>query len=224
VTRKVTDMPRHLRPREKLVSLGPEGLSDTELLMILLGSGSSKRPVRRVARDLRGVMSRSVANLSLEQILAVKGVGPAKAATILSALELARRRSVTGAVRVRQPRDILPLVNHLKNHPQENFVAISLNGNHEVLNTRVVTIGLANFCQVHPREVFADLLLDRATSAIVAHNHPSGNLEPSDEDIAVTQRLQQSARILGIKLLDHVLFSGSGYVSLRERYAHAFAS
>lgn len=112
--------------------------------------------------------------------------------------------------------DVLPLIQHFSDRKQEHFTAISLNGANEVLNVRIVTIGLVNQSQVHPREVFADALTDRASAIIVAHNHPSGNLTPSMEDIEVTKRIKEAGKILGLKLLDHIIFSTKGSYSFKE--------
>ena len=218
----VSELAEHDRPREKLESLGPEGLSDYELLMILIGSGGRGRSVTRIAADLLARIQSCSGPVSLEVVSEVLGIGKAKGSLIVAALEFARRRFAAGGIKIRQPQDILPYVHQLKSHAQENFVTISLNGNHEVIQVRVVTIGLANFCQVHPREVFADVITDRATALIVAHNHPSGNLEPSQEDLSLTKRLVQASRILGIKLLDHVIFTNAGCVSLRDSYLDHF--
>lgn len=218
----VSEIAEQERPREKLESIGPEGLSDYELLMILIGSGGRGRSVTQIAADLLVRIQSCSGPITLAAVSEVAGIGTAKGSLIVAALEFARRRFAVGGSKIRQPQDILPYVHHLKSHAQENFVTISLNGNHEVINVRVVTVGLANFCQVHPREVFADVITDRATALIVAHNHPSGNLQPSQEDLNLTKRLVQAARILGIKLLDHVIFTNTGYISLRDNYLDHF--
>ena len=196
--------------------LGQSQLSDQELLAILLGSGGQGRDVMSLASMLTALTDRKNLDLSVEDICAVPGIGAAKACALLAALEFARRRITGDGVKIREPSDVIPLVTHLADRKQETFIAISLNGAHEVLATRVVTIGLANICQIHPREVFADALTDRACAVIVAHNHPSGDPTPSAEDIKATQRLQEAALVLGLKLLDHIIFSRRGYRSLKE--------
>jgi len=112
--------------------------------------------------------------------------------------------------------DVLPLIQHYGDRKQEHFLCISINGANEVMNIRVVTIGLINKSQVHPREVFADVIAERASAVIVAHNHPNGDLVPSNEDIAITKRLKESATVLGISLLDHIIFNNKGYYSFVE--------
>jgi DNA repair protein RadC len=220
---KVLDLPRHKRPREKIAEMGAQSLSDVELLMVLLGSGTRGRPVHKVARSLRSLLLQQPGEPSFERVSEVRGVGAAKAASLLAAFELARRKFNPEHVLVRKPADILPLVHDLRARKQEHFVVISLNGNHGVIRTHIVTIGLANFCQVHPREVFAQALVDRATDVVLAHNHPSRSTDPSPEDIAVTKRLCSAAEVLGIKVLDHVVFGAVGYTSIRALHPDIFA-
>ncbi|MCI0480903.1 MAG: JAB domain-containing protein, partial [Candidatus Dadabacteria bacterium] len=149
-------------------------------------------------------------------LLEIKGIGAAKAAQLCAALEYARRRFCPSKKRIERPSDVLPVVGHFQDRPAEHFLSLSLNGAHELIALRVVTIGLINRTIVHPREVFADPIQDRATSIVVCHNHPSGNLEPSTEDREVTKQLKEAGDILGIKLLDHVIFSNNGYYSFLE--------
>jgi DNA repair protein RadC len=140
----------------------------------------------------------------------------AKAAAVVAALEFSRRRIRPEGVKISFPADVIPLISHYADRKQEHFLCISLNGANEVINSRVVSVGLVNKTQVHPREVFADPITDRASSIIVAHNHPSGELIPSKEDIQVTKQLQSSGEILGIRLADHIIFNKKGYYSFLE--------
>ena len=143
-------------------------------------------------------------------------MGPAKAALIAAAMEFARRRIRPEGLRISFPPDVLPLIRHYADRKQEHFICVSLNGANEVIASRVVSVGLVNKTQVHPREVFADAITDRASAVIVAHNHPSGSLEPSKEDIDITARLKSAGEILGIRLLDHIVFNQKGYHSFLE--------
>jgi len=135
----------------------------------------------------------------------------------VAAFELARRYLLGERPKIRKPQDILPYVQPYIRRKQEYFVCITLNGAGEVIETRVVTVGLLDSAQIHPREVFADALADRAAGVILVHNHPSGNLEPSPEDIAITRRLVEAGKLLGIEVLDHIIISPSGHLSLKER-------
>jgi DNA repair protein RadC len=146
----------------------------------------------------------------------IQGIGPAKAALVSAAFEFVRRRVKPEGLKVTFPVDILPLIQHYGDRKQEHFLCISLNGAHEVLQVRVITIGLVNQSHVHPREVFADVIAERASAVIIAHNHPSGRIEPSREDREITQRLKAAGEILGIDLLDHIVFSHKGYYSFAE--------
>ncbi len=214
--KKIKDLPKNERPREKLLERGPRTLSDAELLAILIGKGTKDRDVLALSRQLIKVVDQKGLELTVEDILDIKGIGTAKAALIVAALEFVRRRVKEEGVRIQSPVDVVPLIQHYANRKQEHFISISLNGANEVMNIRVVTIGLIDKSHVHPREVFADILVERASAVIVAHNHPSGSLTPSREDMAVTKQLKEAGDLLGIKLLDHIIFSHRGYYSFLE--------
>jgi DNA repair protein RadC len=214
--KKVKEMPVFNRPREKLQEKGPKALSDKELLAILLGSGTQTHDVLTLAGKILKVLDDTSANPTLEQLQSIDGIGPAKATTILAALEFARRRIRPEGFKIGLPPDVLPLIQHMADRKQEHFLCISLNGAYEVIAVRTVSVGLVNKTQVHPREVFADPLTDRATAIVVAHNHPTGNLTPSKDDIAITRQLKSAGETLGIRLLDHIIFSHKGYYSFLE--------
>lgn len=216
--KKVKEMPAFNRPREKLQEKGAKALSDKELLAILLGSGNQAHDVLTLAGRILKVLDDTSASPTLEQLQSVDGIGPAKASVILAALEFARRRIRPEGFKIGLPPDVLPLIQHLADRKQEHFLCISLNGAYEVIAVRTVSVGLVNKTQVHPREVFADPLTDRATAIIVAHNHPTGNLTPSKDDMAITRQLKSAGETLGIRLLDHIIFSHKGYYSLLENH------
>jgi DNA repair protein RadC len=167
------------------------------------------------AKVLRKVDLRSN-KLDLESLSRIPGMGPAKASRIIAGYELARRCMLSEGSNVREAKDVLPFVQQIRDKQQEYFVCLSLNGANEVIENRVVTVGLLNSNQVHPREVYADPLTDRAASIIVAHNHPSGTLEASPEDIALTDRLARAGKLLGVPLLDHIIVTKTGYLSLKQ--------
>jgi DNA repair protein RadC len=215
--KKLKDLSESERPREKLRAKGPAALSDIELLAILLGSGTKTGDVLTVAGRILKVVDGRNDKLSLDELLKIEGVGPAKASLVAAALEFARRRIRPEGLRISFPPDVLPLIRHYADRRQEHFICVSLNGANEVIAARVVSVGLVNKTQVHPREVFADPLTDRASAVIVAHNHPSGSLEPGDEDIETTGRLKSAGEILGIRLLDHIIFNQKGYYSFLEK-------
>ncbi|MDD3111243.1 MAG: DNA repair protein RadC [Methanofollis liminatans] len=214
--KKMRDVPDGDRPREKIAAKGAAALTERELIAAIIGRGVPGRDVLEIARDIEGVIADSGVP-AYADLVDVPGVGAAKACQIAAAFELARRRLTPKEIRISAPTDVLPLVRHLADRKQEYFICISLNGAGEVIGNREVTKGLINYSPVHPREVFADVLTDRATSVIFVHNHPSGSLEPSREDIAMTGQLVAAAGILGIRVLDHIIVSRKGHVSMRER-------
>lgn len=214
--KKMRDVPDGDRPREKIAAKGAAALTERELIAAIIGRGVAGRDVLEIARDIEGVIADSGVP-AYADLVGVPGVGAAKACQIAAAFELARRRLTPEEIRISAPTDVLPLVRHLADRKQEYFICISLNGAGEVIGNREVTKGLINYSPVHPREVFADVLTDRATSVIFVHNHPSGSLEPSREDIAMTGQLVAAAGILGIRVLDHIIVSRKGHVSMRER-------
>lgn len=214
--KKVKELPAFSRPREKLQEKGAEALSDTELVAAILGSGQGGQDVLTIAARVAREIARSKGRLTLEKVAAIKGIGPAKAAQILAGFELARRHIVKDTVKINGPESVLPLVGFITGKKQEYFVCISLNGANEVIDTRVVTIGLLDKSPVHPREVFADVITDRAAAVIFVHNHPSGDLRPSQSDFKTHKQLSEAARILGINVLDHMIVTPKGYYSFSE--------
>lgn len=209
-------IPKPDQPREKLLAKGPGALSDKELIAVLLGKGTPKMDVMTLAGKVSLVMDEKGLNVRAEDLMHFEGVGKAKAALLLSAIEFARRRIKPDGLKIDTPADVLPLIRHFADRKQEHFLSITINGANEVINVRVVSIGLVDRSPVHPREVFADALADRASGIVVAHNHPAGNLEPSGPDEDVTRQLQQAGEIMGINLLDHIIFNRNGYYSFLE--------
>jgi len=213
---EVRELPEALRPREMLLAHGPGYLSDIQLLSVLLGSGTREKGVTALSREVLELLESTGFRAGMESLQAVSGLGKAKAGVILASLELARRSLCPEKRKIRSPGDVYPLVAHYGDRKQEYFLCLSLNGAHEVTAVRVVSIGLVNRTVVHPREVFADPLADRAAAVVCCHNHPSGVLDPSPEDREVTLRLKQAGELLGIPLLDHVIFGREGYFSFLE--------
>ena len=214
--KNIKNIPKDERPREKLQQKGAEALSDVELLAILLGRGVEGHDVMSVAARVLKVLDNNKEKPDIEELKKIEGVGLAKAALIAAALEFARRRIRPEGLRISFPADILPLIQHYADRKQEHFICISINGANEVIASRVVSVGLVNRTQVHPREVFADPITDRASAIIVAHNHPSGGLTPSKEDIEITKQLKSAGETLGIRLLDHIIFNHKGHYSFLE--------
>ena len=212
----IKDLPEHSRPREKLREQGASALTDEELVAAILGMGTASVDVRTIARQVAGLIREHKENLTLDHLMAVPGMGLAKAAQILSAFELARRHLLKDTVKILVAQDVLPLVADIAGKPQEHFVCISLNGASEVIAKRVVTIGLLDQSPVHPREDFADVITDRAAAVIFAHNHPNGDPQPSDSDRRAHEQLTEAAKILGLRVLDHVIVTKKAHFSFQE--------
>ena len=205
------------RPRERMIRRGPTALSDAELLAVLLNTGIKGKNVSELAGDLLGLLDRSKDIPPVQEISKLSGMGLTKACAVAAMLEFGRRRwGEVGSV-VKYPDEIFALVRHYADRKQERFISLSLNGAHEVIAVRVVTIGLVNKTIVHPREVFADLIQDRAAAFVVAHNHPSGKIDPSPEDDEITGRLLKAAELLGLHFLDHIVFTETAWWSYRQR-------
>lgn len=202
------------KPREKLQRLGVSALTDHELVMLVLGSGCQGRTVESLAKDL--LRKIDLGKCSLEDIMSIDGFGLAKAASISAALELGRRRTPYVARQMTSPEEIYAEIRHYASRTQEQLVVVMLNGANELLGTFIATVGLVNRTIAHPREVFAEPIASRAAAIVIAHNHPSGNVEPSEEDKEVTFRLRKAGDLLGIKLLDHLVITERAYYSFLE--------
>lgn len=219
------EMPADERPRERLARLGAEALSDAELIAIIIRSGT--RAASAVA--LAGTMLhsfqniRNLANASLDEIAAIKGMGQVKAIELKAALELGKRLAAftnRDLTKIRGAEDVAKLLmNDYKDAEQEIFKAVLLNAKNMVLRVVEVSSGGLDATLAQPRDVFRLAVRESAHSVIVCHNHPSGDPEPSRDDIALTKRLDEAATLLGIRLLDHVIFGDGRYVSLKERNA-----
>ncbi|KLK88725.1 hypothetical protein SZ63_07005 [Methanoculleus sediminis] len=217
--KRMRDTPNRDRPRERLAARGPEVLTDAELLALLLGRGTKGRDVWQVVGDVERCLKRTEGCPSYDELLGIDGVGSAKACEIMACFELGRRYFGDDGVsghRIASPVDVLPFVAEWRDRKQEYFICITLNGAGEKIARRIVTVGILNQSLVHPREVFSEAITDRAASVILIHNHPSGTLEPSAQDLAITRQLVEAGSILGIRVLDHIIVTKSGYASLKE--------
>ncbi len=206
------------RPREKLQKKGAESLSDYELLMAIIGSGNAQADVGKIAQEVKKVLAIKGSNLSFEDLLSVKSLGPAKATSIMASFELWKRQfDISEKPILDSPEKAVGLLYDIRDKKQEHFVCITLDGANRYIAKRIVTIGTLSASLVHPREVFADAITDRAASIIVAHNHPSGTLSPSKSDIEVTKQLLEVAKLVGIKLNDHLIITKSSFTSVIDK-------
>lgn len=212
---KLSEVPKADRPREKLARKGPIALSDFELLQALIGSGSKQADVTKIAKDILNLLRKNGLDLSYGQLQQITGLGSAKITELLAAIELSKRYLTEHEQPVLDsPEKVAKQLQDIRDKKQEYFVCLTLDGANRLITKRVITIGTLTSSLVHPREVFADAITDRAASIIVAHNHPSGSPNPSTSDIEVTERLQGAAKLLGINLLDHVIISKSNWKSI----------
>lgn len=210
------------KPREKLIERGANVLRLEELIAILLGSGMPGRDVMTLGREIGDVLLSKTFETKIDDLVwdgnrkgcdgvktvrGVQGVGPAKACVILAALELARRFPPPAeryAV-IKSSEDVVPFVSQYRFDTQENVIVASVSGANEIIKIHLITRGIVNQSQVHPREVFAPAIEDHAAAIILIHNHPSGNLSPSPQDILMTERIKQAGNLLGITLMDHLI-------------------
>ncbi len=207
-------------PREKLERLGPEALRDEELLAILLRTGYEGRNVLEISR---GIIKRYPVNklvdMDMQKLTTIKGIGRAKAAGLVAGFELAKRGLNQGIgiePSITSPVDVLGFLTDIKDRRKEYFVALFLNARNQVICREDVSIGSLNASLVHPREVFAPAVGSSAASVILAHNHPSGDVTPSREDIELTRRMVQAGEIMGIEVLDHLIVGSERFLSMKE--------
>ncbi len=204
-----------MRPREKLAAKGAAALSDYELLMAIIGSGTAQADVTKIARSVHKLLKEKGSELTFDDLLGVNSLGPAKATQIMAGFELWRRQfEVSERPIIDTPEKAALQLADIRDKKQEYFVCLTLDGANRLIAKRTITIGTLTSSLVHPREVFADAITDRAASIIVAHNHPSGATEPSAADQEVTNRLKESARLLGVQLNDHLIVTKDKYNSI----------
>jgi DNA repair protein RadC len=215
------ELPLDERPRERLAQLGPSALSSRELLAAVLGTGSRGASALVVADELLGSGLHSLASRSLHDLERVRGLGRAKAARLVAALELGARLASDGgggAPSLQSPgetaRYLLP---RYAARPVETFGLLALDARHRLRREAVVSVGCLTASLVHPREVFQEAVVSRAAALVLFHNHPSGDPEPSAEDLALTRRLAAAGSLMGIEVLDHLVLGAGRYVSLKER-------
>ena len=210
------DLHKDDKPREKIVAKGVEALKNEELMALLLGRGIQGKDVRKLSKEIIMMMDKGIDELSLKGLCDIHGLGIAKASQILASLELSKRYLIKSNKRITDAKDVYDELKAFSTKSQEHFLTITLDGASHIINTRTVFIGTLNQSLVHPREVFADAIADRAAGIIISHNHPSGTLEASRADVQITQRLKEVSKLVGIELLDHVILSKQGYYSFSD--------
>ena len=219
----VRDLPKPERPRERLQKLGPEALSSQELLALIIGRGIPKKSVMTIAQEL--VMGfgnvKAIGQATLEQLCQIKGIGPAKAAQIKACFELAKREELDTDEEnfdVKSPEAVFKVISSsIKDKAREHFKLILLNSRNRKIGISSISTGTLTTSLVHPREVFREALAHSAASVILAHNHPSGDPEPSEDDLKITRKLVESGKILGVEVIDHIIIGKNNFYSFREK-------
>lgn len=208
----IKDRRKDQRPREKLQAKGAAALSDYELLMAIIGSGNAQADVTKIARDVLKLLKQHGGDTPCQSLSSIGGIGTAKATEIVAAFELARRYLIDPERPIiDSPEKAAEQLADIRNKQQEYFVCLTLDGANRLIAKRIITIGTLTSSLVHPREVFADAIADRAASIIIAHNHPSGSLNASTADLEVTRRIRAAGKLLGIGLRDHILVTKTSF-------------
>jgi len=219
----IHDLPAEERPRERLKKLGAHALSGHELLALVIGRGVAGRSALVIAQELlsRFKNIKGVSEATVEELSAVSGIGPAKAAQLKACFELGRRQDIENEpskYELTNPQSVVKAVRaSIQDKAREHFKLILLNIRNTVMGISTISVGTANASLVHPREVFKSAIARSASSVVLAHNHPSGNPEPSEDDVRLTQRLVEAGRLLGIEVLDHIIVTNRNFVSFKER-------
>ena len=218
---RIRELPNNERPREKLAKCGVKNLSNSELLAIILRTGSKEENILELSNKIFGKYNlRQLSKLSLNQIQKEKGIGFAKACQILACFEFGKRLNSFNEEEkpiIKRAKDVAKLfLSEMGNLDKENFKGVFLDTRNKILRHETIFIGTLNESIIHPRDIFKIALEENAASVIFLHNHPSGNLEPSEEDIKTTKELIEAGNLLGINVLDHLIIGKNKYLSMQE--------
>jgi DNA repair protein RadC len=220
----VRDLPKPERPRERLQKLGPDALSSQELLALVIGRGIPKKSVMTIAQELlvRFGNVQAISRATLEELSQIKGIGIAKAAQIKACFELARREDLEPpdlvSFDIKNPEAVVKAIRAgIQDKAKEHFKLILLNSRNRVISISNISTGTLTTSLVHPREVFKEAITHSAASVVLAHNHPSGDPEPSEDDLKITKKLVESGKILGIEVIDHIIVGKNSFCSFREK-------
>lgn len=220
----VKDLPLDDRPREKLLIRGAQSLTDAELVAIILRTGKKGMSVLEIARELiisEGNLA-GLASKSVDSLQKVDGIGRDKAATLAAVFELSRRIQSQSKLysnrKITSPKDVADIfIPLLRDEQKEKFIAVCLNSANKIIKHETISIGNLNSSIVHPREIFKVAIDCLSASVILIHNHPSGNLEPSNEDISITKKIVEAGKMMDIPVFDHLILGGDGYTSFVEK-------
>lgn len=215
---KLKEVPAVDRPREKLAKYGVNRLSDIELMAILIRTGIKGKNVVELSKQILKIIEKNgVDKITMEDLTTVKGLGKTKAGQILASVELGRRLlKGKKSVLILSAQDVWNKMEDLRDSKKEHFVIFYLDMQNQIIEREIISVGTLNESLIHPREVFEPAIAHSAAQVIIAHNHPSGGLDPSQEDLEITNRLAEAGELLGIEILDHVIISKDGFQSLKE--------
>ncbi|MEW6685685.1 MAG: DNA repair protein RadC [Candidatus Edwardsbacteria bacterium] len=219
----VRDLPKPERPRERLKNLGPEALSAQELLALVIGRGIPKKSVMNIAQELLARFGniKAISQATIEELCQTKGIGFAKAAQLKACFELGKRQDLEPELKefdIKDPEGVVKTIRtSIKDKAKEHFKLVLLDTRNRIIGISTIAIGTLNASLVHPREVFKDAITHHAASVILAHNHPSGDAEPSEDDLKITKKLVESGKILGIEVLDHIVIGKNNFYSFKEK-------
>lgn len=219
----VHDLPKPERPRERLKNFGPEALSAQELLALVIGRGIPGKSVMNIAQELLSKFGsiKAISQATIEELSQIKGIGFAKAVQIKACFELGKRQNLEPELKdfdIKNPESVVQAIRtSIKDKAKEHFKLILLNTRNKIIGISTVSIGTLNSNLVYPREVFKEAISHSAASVVFAHNHPSGDSEPSEDDLTITKRLVESGKILGIEVLNHIVIAKNGFFSFKEK-------
>lgn len=221
----LNDLPIEERPRERLVKYGVESLSLQELLSLIFGRGVKGESVSNISQKLISTFSSldQLSEASIEELKKIKGLGLAKACQLKACFEISKRlikeeiSNKNKKVIIKSPKDIFPILKEkIINFHKEYFMVASLDNRNKVINIETVSVGTLNSSLIHPRETFEAAIKNHAGAIIICHNHPSGELKPSEDDLVVTQNLVKAGKLLGIEIADHLIITKDDYFSFKE--------
>ena len=217
---KIKDLPKLDRPREKLIAKGAENLKDSELLAILLRTGTTGKNVIEIASQILAKYSKKrLMQMTYEDLSKINGIDSAKATTLLAAFELSKRAlevNDTNLPMITTAKDAVAQLSDMRELKKEHFVVLYLNAKNKLVHKETISMGTLNANLVHPREVFEPALKHSAAQIVVAHNHPSGDPKPSEDDLEITKRLTEAGKMMGIEVMDHVIVSKNSHFSFKE--------
>ena len=217
---KIKDLPKSDRPREKLVAKGADNLKDSELLAILLRTGKAGKNVIEIASQILSKYSKKrLLQMTYDDLSKISGIDSAKATTLLAAFELSKRAlevNDTNLPVINTAKDAVAQLSDMHDLKKEHFVVLYLNAKNRLVHKETISMGTLNANLVHPREVFEPALKYSAAQIIAAHNHPSGDPKPSEDDMELTKRLVEAGKMMGIEIMDHVIVSKNSHFSFKE--------